>query len=203
MALLTRRTLLAATGTVLAAGGLGKLAGWWGVDARQANAQSVHAPSGNAAEADAPQVDMRPLSAIERADPPKTLAPVRFTTLDGAPKTLADYAGRPLVVNFWATWCIPCVAELPELDELAASGVVVLAVSADRGGAATVRPFVAAHQIRHVTLLLDPGNAAVNALGVAGFPTTLLIGADGRLRGTLEGPAAWGKAGPEIAKLMG
>ena len=170
MALLTRRTLLAATGTVLSA---------------------------------APQVDMRPLSAIVRADPPKTLPAARFTTLDGAPKTLADYAGKPLVVNMWATWCIPCVAELPELDRLAASGTIVLAVSADRGGAATARPFAAAHHLDHLTLLLDPGNEAVGALGVAGFPTTLLIGADGKLRGTMEGPAAWGDAGAAIAKLMG
>ncbi len=184
MALLTRRTLLAATGTVLAASGRGKPAG--------------------AQEATAPEVEMRPLSAIMRADPPKALPPAQFTTLDGAPKTLADYAGRPLVVNMWATWCIPCVAELPELDRLAAAGgFIVLAVSADRGGAATVRPFAAAHHLDHLTLLLDPGNAAVNALGVAGFPTTLLVGADGKLRGTLEGPAAWGDAGPALAKLLG
>ncbi len=183
MALLTRRTLLAATGTVLATAARGKPAG--------------------AQEPTAPQVDMRPLSAIVRADPPKALPPARFTTLDGAPRTLADYAGKPLVVNLWATWCIPCVAELPELDRLAASGAVVLAVSADRGGAATVRPFAAAHHLDHLTLLLDPSNEAVSALGVAGFPTTLLIGADGKLRGTMEGPAAWGDAGPAIAKLMG
>ena len=182
MALLTRRTLLAATGTVLAAAR-------WGKPAR-------------AQEATAPQVDLRPLSAIVRADPPTALPAARFTTLDGAPRTLADYAGKPVVLNLWATWCIPCVAELPELDRLAASGVVVLAVSADRGGAATVRPFAASHHLDHLTVLLDPGNAAVGALGVAGFPTTLLIGADGRLRGTMEGPAAWGQAGAALAGLM-
>ena len=183
MALLTRRTLLAATGTVLAASARGKPAG--------------------AQEPTAPQVDMRPLSDIVRAAPPKVLPPAHFTTLDGAPKTLADYAGKPIVLNLWATWCIPCVAELPELDRLAAAGeLTVLAISADRGGAAAVKPFAAAHHIEHLTLLLDPGNEAVNALGVAGFPTTLLIGADGTLRGTLEGPAAWGGAGSVIAALV-
>ena len=184
MALLTRRTLLAATGTVLAATARGKPAG--------------------AQEPTAQQVDMRPLTDIMRAAPPKALPAARFTTLDGAAKTLADYAGKPVVLNFWATWCVPCVAELPELDRLAAAGAfTVLAVSADRGGAAAVRPFAAAHHIDHLTLLLDPGNAAVQALGVGGFPTTLLIGADGLLRGTLEGPAAWGDAGATILKLVG
>ena len=182
MALLTRRTLLAAS-IVLAAGICGKPAA--------------------AQEPTAPQVDMRPLSDIVAAKPPTTLPPARFTTLDGAAKTLADYSGKPVVLNVWATWCIPCVAELPELDRLAASGTVtVLAVSADRGGAAAVKPFAAAHHITHLTLLLDPGNAAVQALGVAGFPTTLLIGADGTLRGTLEGPAAWGDAWPVVSGFV-
>jgi len=152
----------------------------------------------------APQVDMRPLSEISLAHPPKVLPPASFTTLDGAPKTLADYAGRPIVLNFWATWCVPCVAELPELDRLAASGAfTVLAVSADRGGAAAVRPFAAAHRIEHATLLLDPGNAAVHALDVQGFPTTLIIDAEGRLRGTLEGPAAWGGGAAAVRALTG
>ncbi len=183
MALLTRRTLLAA-GTVLAAASGGKPA--------------------RAQDATAPQVDMRPLSDITPAKPPSALPATSFTTLDGAHITLADFAGKRLVVNFWATWCVPCVAELPELDRLAASGAVtVLAVSADRGGSAAVRPFAAAHHLVHLTLLLDPGNEAVHALGVQGFPTTLLIGPDGKLRGTLEGPAAWGAAGPVLAGLLG
>ncbi len=146
---------------------------------------------------------MRPLSANVPANPPRTLPPARFTTLDGAPRTLAYYAGKPLVLNLWATWCIPCVAELPELDHLAETGdLTVLAVSADRGGAATVRPFAAAHHLAHLTLLLDPGNEAVGALGVVGFPTTLLIGADGRLRGTMEGPCAWGGAREAVLALL-
>jgi thiol-disulfide isomerase/thioredoxin len=173
---LTRRTWLAAGATVLA-----------GVAARKpARAQ-----------------EMQKLSDIVVAKPPRVLPAVKFLTLDGAAKTLADYAGTPVVLNFWATWCTPCVAELPELDKLAAAGgFAVLAVSVDRGGAATVRPFAASHGITHLTLLTDPGLAASHALDVAGFPTTLLIGADGRLRGTLEGPAAWGGAGAVLKALL-
>ena len=127
-----------------------------------------------------------------------------FTTLDGAPAALASFRGKPVVLNFWATWCAPCVAELPELDRLAAGGAVtVLAVSADRGGAARVKPFLAQHPLTHATVLLDPGSDAVHAVQVAGFPTTLIIDAQGRLRGRLEGPAAWGGAAGVIGGLVG
>jgi len=152
----------------------------------------------------APHVDMRPFSDITRLSPPRPLPAVSFLALDGGQKTLADFRGHPVLMNFWATWCAPCVAELPELDRLAArdSGLAVLAISADRGGAAVVKPFVAAHGIIHATVLLDPGSDAVHALGVVGFPTTLLIDAEGRLRGSLEGPAAWGSGAAAIAGIV-
>jgi thiol-disulfide isomerase/thioredoxin len=192
MAGLKRRALLAGAGTVLAALAARKFA------ARDAAAQGTPQPPAP------PGVEMRPLSDIVLARPPASLPAVSFATLDGARKTLADYAGRKVILNFWATWCVPCVAELPELDRLAAGGqFTVLAVSADRGGAAVVKPFVASHGIAHATILLDPGSDAAHALLVAGFPTTLLIGADGKLRGTLEGPAAWGDAAPALDKLLG
>jgi thiol-disulfide isomerase/thioredoxin len=193
VALLTRRTLVAAGTTVFGAALFGKYL------ARQ----SEPAPQIATLDGATPDVTMRPLTDIVRATPPATLPPVAFTTLDGARKTLADYAGRPIVLNFWATWCHPCVAELPELDRLAAAGpFTVLTVSTDRGGAAVVRPFAAAHHLDHARVLLDSGSDAVHALAINGFPTTLLIGADGKLRGTLEGPAAWGDAAGELAKLM-
>jgi thiol-disulfide isomerase/thioredoxin len=146
---------------------------------------------------------MHALSDVVPAKPPASLPPVSFATLDGGRRTLADFAGRPVVLNFWATWCGPCVAELPELDQLAAGGrITVLVVSADRGGAAAVKPFIAAHGITHATVLLDPGSDAAHALQVVGFPTTLLIAPDGKLHGTLEGPAAWGDAGDAIEAML-
>ena len=186
--LLTRRTLLAAGATVFGA--------------MQASKPTA------AQDATPPQVELRPLSAIVPARPPSKLPPLALRTLEGAPAPLAAYAGRIVVLNFWATWCVPCVAELPALDRLAAAsspqagGLAVLAVSADRAGAAVVRPFALAHVITHATLLLDQGSDAVHALGVEGFPTTLIIGPDGRLRGTLQGPAAWGGAEAAIRALV-
>ncbi len=184
MALVTRRTVFAAASTVLV-----------GVAARKP------------ARADAPseQVQMHPLSEITRAAPPRMLPPASFTTLDGRPKTLADFRGKPVLLNFWATWCVPCVAELPELDQLAGtdSGLVVLTVSADRGGAPVVGPFLAAHHLSRAIVLLDRSSDSAHALGVVGFPTTLLIDATGQLRGTMEGPANWGSAAQAIAAIVG
>jgi thiol-disulfide isomerase/thioredoxin len=115
---------------------------------------------------------------------------------------LASFRGKPVVLNFWATWCGPCVTELPELDKLAAGGAItVLAVSADRGGADRVKPFLAAHLLGHLTVMLDPDSDAVHAMGVFGFPTTLIVDAQGRLRGRLEGPARWSQAAGAIGKL--
>ena len=149
------------------------------------------------------EVDLRPASAITPVRPPAALPKLVFRTMDGAAAPLSAYAGRPVVLNVWATWCVPCVAELPELDRLAASGeFAVLVVSADRGGAAIVRPFVAAHGVTHATVLLDPGSDAVHALQVAGFPTTFIIGADQRMRGVLQGPAKWGDASAFLKNIL-
>jgi thiol-disulfide isomerase/thioredoxin len=178
MALIGRR------GAVLA--GVSLLAG---VGARKCAAQSA--------------TDFKPLSAIVK-QAPAALPALSFTPLDGGAQVgLAAFLGKPVVLNFWATWCAPCVAELPELDQLAAGGAVtVVAVSADRGGAARVAPFLAKHPLKHVVVLLDPGSDAVHAVQVAGFPTTLILDAQGRLRGRLEGPAAWGSGAAAVRALV-
>jgi thiol-disulfide isomerase/thioredoxin len=150
----------------------------------------------------APGTDFRPLRDIVPVAA-AVLPELAFTTLDGARATLAGFRGKPVVLNFWATWCAPCVAELPELDKLAAGGAVtVLAVSTDRTGALRVKPFLAQHPVSHATVLLDQASDAVHAVQVVGFPTTLIIDSAGRLRGRLEGPAAWGTGAPEILKLV-
>ncbi len=145
--------------------------------------------------------DMQPLSSIKAVTPPGALPDLSFTGLDGAPVRLSSFRGKPLVLNFWATWCGPCVAELPDLDKLAATGTVVLAASADHGGAAVVKPFLEKHGITHARVVLDAGNDATHAAGVVGYPTTLIIDGQGRLRGRLEGPADWSGAKATVGEM--
>ncbi len=136
---------------------------------------------------------LHPLTEATRSKPPKPLPAAKFATLDGKVATLAPYLGRIVVLNFWATWCPPCVAELPALDTLAALApdITVLAASSDHGGADVVRPFATAHAITHLTLLLDAHGAIGRNFDVQGFPTTLIIDRLGLLRATMVGPAAW------------
>ena len=122
--------------------------------------------------------------------------------MDGGRVALSSFRGKPLVLNFWATWCGPCVLELPDLDRLAAGGVQVVAVSADHGGAGVVKPFLVKHDVSHAEVVLDAGGEARQAAGVVGFPNH----ADhrmrrGRLRGRLEGPADWSKAAGLVGEL--
>ena len=110
--------------------------------------------------------------------------------LDGEPVRLADYAGRPVLVNFWASWCLPCVEEFPllaaALDEHADIGLVVIGiVYRDRSEAA--RAF--ADQIgADWPLAMDPGEAVARAYGVYGPPESWLIGPDGRVVSRQIGP---------------
>lgn len=122
-----------------------------------------------------------------------------FNTADGTVRTLADYAGQGVVVNFWATWCVPCVAEMPALDALARlmapDRVAVLALSSDRGGAAPVERFYREKKIQTLAVLLDPRGTAARALGARGIPTTVLIDRTGKERGRVEGAADWASDG--------
>jgi thiol-disulfide isomerase/thioredoxin len=152
---------------------------------------------------------MRDISALVPADPPTPPAAAEFTDADGAVHRLADFAGKGLVVNLWATWCTPCVAEMPALQVLArtvaAQGILVLPLSSDRGGAAVVRKFYDAHGIEALPIWLDPKGEAGRAWGARGLPTTLIIDRQGREVGRLEGAVDWAAAASlrEIPRLVG
>ena len=131
-----------------------------------------------------------------QAHPGKAVPEFQFTTADGTVRTLADYAGQGVVLNFWATWCVPCVAEMPALDALArlvaTDRVAVLALSSDRGGAPPVERFYKEKKIQTLAVLLDPKGEAARAFSARGIPTTVLIDRAGKERGRVEGAAEWG-----------
>ncbi len=118
-----------------------------------------------------------------------------FADAEGRETRFEAFRGRALVVNFWATWCPPCVAEMPSLDRLhalvAGEGIEVLALSSDRGGRAQVEPFYARTGIRHLGIWLDPRGAAGRAFGLRGLPTTLILDRRGLEVARLEGEAEW------------
>jgi peroxiredoxin len=115
----------------------------------------------------------------------RRLAP-EFTLkdLDGRDVRLADFRGQVVMVNFWATWCPPCRAEIPDFIELqdqqGSKGLRIVGISLDDEGAAKVAPFAAQNRINY-TMLVN-GNAAASAFGVSeGIPTTYLLDRQGRI----------------------
>lgn len=137
-------------------------------------------------------------------DSPAPASQTPFQDAAGRPVTMADFAGRVVLLNFWATWCPPCIRELPALDrlqgELDAEGLSVVAISWDRGGLAVVAPFLEELGTEHLAIYLDPKGTTGKEFGVRGLPTTLLVDAEGRIVGGLEGPAEWDS--PEAVELI-
>jgi thiol-disulfide isomerase/thioredoxin len=127
-----------------------------------------------------------------------------FTAPDGAPVDLTHFRGKVVLVNFWATWCAPCLREMPALDRLqAAEGgdrFQVVTISVDRQGLDAVTPFLKRLGIRHLSAYLDSRSKLMHAFGARGLPTSYLIDADGTLIGYLEGPAEWDS--PEAKALI-
>ena len=184
MQTIRRRAILTAAGA-LAAGTLAAVA-LWRKPLEPQIATPVAAPE---------PAQLRPFSTLIRLDPPRAPADVAFNDAEGAPHHLQEFAGKGLVVNLWATWCTPCVAEMPALQDFAKAaapaGIVVLPLSSDRGGAEVVRAFFADHGISALPVWLDPKGAAAEAWGARGLPTTLIVDRQGREAGYLEGAIDW------------
>jgi thiol-disulfide isomerase/thioredoxin len=155
-------------------------------------------------QAPAPSVASQNLGQFTALPAPLPAPALAFTTRDGAPKQLADFKGKLVLVNLWATWCGPCVEEMPALDRLQArlgDKLTILAISEDRQGETAVAPFLAKNGIQHLAIFLDPKSAATNEFAAQGLPSSYLIARDGTIVGKEEGGAAWD--GPEmLAKLM-
>ena len=169
---------------------------------RKSDAPAQQQASANVAAADevtAPPKGAVPAKAgIDRSRKGEAAPPVAFEGPDGKPATLAAFGGAPVLVNLWATWCGPCVAELPTLDALGRSGKVrVVAVSQDLDPA-KVAPFLSARGLA-LTAYRDPKLALSLAYG-ANLPTTILYDAAGREVWRMTGGYEWNT--PAAAALI-
>lgn len=137
-------------------------------------------------------------------DAPVAVPELQFTDGEGRARSLADFRGKVVLLNIWATWCLPCRDEMPTLDRLQAAlggdNFEVVALSIDRGGVDAVKKFYAEIGIQHLAIHVDTSSQVGFALATAGLPTTLLIDAEGRELGRLIGPAEWDA--PEMVAFL-
>ena len=142
------------------------------------------------------------IKGVHRDNKGKPALDAAFTDPDGKPVRIADFKGKPVLVNLWATWCAPCVKELPTLDALARTGrVQVLAVSQDDAPHASVVAFLQAHHIASLKPYQDAKMSLSGALGPdTVLPTSILIDADGKEVWRYVGDLDWTSA--EAAKLL-
>ena len=142
------------------------------------------------------------IKGVHREAKGKPAPPAKFTDPEGKSVTLADFKGKPVLLNLWASWCAPCVKELPTLDKLARGGAVqVLAVSQDTGPHPSVVAFLQGHQIATLEPYQDSKMALSGALGPdVVLPTSILIDANGKEIWRYVGDLDW--TSPEAAKLL-
>ena len=137
-------------------------------------------------------------------DTPAAVPDLAFADGSGRVLSLSAFRGRPIVLNIWATWCVPCRKEMPSLDRLQArfdrSKLLVLPVSIDLQGAPVVDMFYQDMGLRSLGVYADTIMGAANKLGLPGVPATLLIDAEGREIGRKLGPAEWDS--PEIIEIL-
>ncbi|MGE3477246.1 MAG: TlpA family protein disulfide reductase [Rhodospirillaceae bacterium] len=126
-----------------------------------------------------------------------------FKDAKDADKTLKDFGGKVLIVNFWATWCAPCVKEMPALDRLNAKlggkDFEVLAINQERNGAKVAPPFVE-KQGWKLPLYLDAATGFYRDAKLRGLPTSIIIGKNGQEIGRVEGEVVWDS--PAVEKMV-
>lgn len=144
--------------------------------------------------------DMRKLAFHEEAKPVPAEV---LTDLEGAEHGLAEWQGKWVVLNFWATWCAPCRKEMPSLDRLALTAgedVAVVTVATGRNPPAAVRRFFDEIGVKNLPVLLDPKSALARQMGVIGLPLTVILNPEGQEVARLIGDAEWD--GPDAHAML-
>ena len=137
-------------------------------------------------------------------EPPKPLPATVFKDASDADQTLDKFGGKVLVVNFWATWCAPCVKEMPTLDALQAKlggpNFQVMAISQDREGAKVAQPFAVKQGWKNLAFYVEKMGRFSKDANLRGLPTSLIIDKTGHEVARVEGEAKWDS--PEIEKSL-
>lgn len=145
----------------------------------------------------------QPAGQLDRSKAGTPAPDTPFEDPDGEPATLADFRGKPVLLNLWATWCAPCIAEMPTLDALAVregEKLEVLTISQDLEGRDTVEAFFKERGYEQLETWLDPRMGLMTALKVNTLPTTILYDAQGREVWRMAGIEDW--TSPEAAALI-
>jgi len=158
--------------------------------------QKADAPQGEgpAASTNAAGARAYPTGRLDRSHAGTSAPAVTFEDPYGRPARIGDFRGRPVLVNLWATWCGPCVVEMPSLDALAVregEALQVLALSEDMGGRQKVADFFAARRFRRLEPYLDGDLEFMTSLGIDTLPTTILYDAEGEEVWRMTGMADW------------
>ncbi|HXG99147.1 MAG TPA: TlpA disulfide reductase family protein [Sphingomicrobium sp.] len=145
----------------------------------------------------------RPAKGVDRSHKGETAPATLFEDPDGADFSLAGLKGSPVLLNLWASWCAPCVKELPTLDQLAVEQdgkLAVIAVSQDMAPQSSVTAFLKQHGVGNLDAYHDPEMGLTSALGVQIMPTTVLYDSVGKEVWRFAGDLDW--TSPEASKLL-
>lgn len=164
---------------------------------------ACHKPSEPASNEANASAEAGPVKGVDRTHKGAVAPTAGFNDPDGNPATLAAFTGKPTLVNLWATWCAPCVKELPTLDALARAQdgkLNVVAISQDMGPHASVEAFLQDQKIATLDSYQDPKMSLSGALGAPVMPTSILFDAAGKEVWRYVGDLDW--TSPEAAKLL-
>jgi thiol-disulfide isomerase/thioredoxin len=149
---------------------------------------------GAADEGEADMPDRTKLGEFVPSSPPFAAPAISLADTNGHSVELSELRGKLVLVNLWATWCEPCLREMPSLERLQSrlgERIAVLAVSEDRGGNQSVEPFIAKLGLKSVKIYIDPKSEVGHAFGARGLPSSFLIDREGKVLGRVEGAAEW------------
>jgi thiol-disulfide isomerase/thioredoxin len=178
------------------------LAGVYGIGRLRSNPAAAACAATVAAAGTVAPLAHGEVAALAIAHTPFLVPDLTFKDRDGADRRLTDWRGRTVLLNLWATWCVPCRKEMPALDalqtELGSPGFEVVAVNIDTRDAEKPLAFLKQAGVTHLTYYADPSAKVFTDLKLAGkafgMPTTLIVGRSGCEIGEMAGPAEWASA---------